>query len=269
MAKADVLWDEDVRLLASLWRELAEVPAAQADVALHHCLTRLASYVGACNASWVVSQCLVAPGSAQDKVRGWRVRLAEHLHCRDERQQMARRLMKAMAEGERDPFVAAIVSNSGQTRSALRRDLLEETVWQQSWIVREALAGECINDRLVGSFSATPGCEAHLVLDRRRGERPFGERERAMLELFMHGSVAFQREQLLVRGLLDARAALSARERDVLVLLLSDASEKDIAQELGLGTRTVHQHAVRLYAKFGVRGRIGLMALWLRQAARI
>ncbi len=50
----------------------------------------------------------------------------------------------------------------------------------------------------------------------------------------------------------------------MLALLLSDATEKEIAWRLGIGHRTMHQHAEAIYAKLGVRGRIGLMALWLR-----
>lgn len=50
----------------------------------------------------------------------------------------------------------------------------------------------------------------------------------------------------------------------MLALLLTDANEKEIARRLGIGHRTVHQHAEAIYAKLGVRGRVGLMALWLR-----
>lgn len=255
-----------MHLLATLWRELAEAPAAEGDEALRHCLTRLASHIGASNATWVAAGRENA--AAGDAMSGWRIRAAEHLHYRDERQQMARALAGALAAGEADPFVAAIAHRAGRTRCHLRHELVDDAVWQKSWIVREALADERIDDRLSGCFVAAPGCEAHLILDRRRGERPFGERERDLLGFFLLGSAAFQRELLLARGLLGAQAPLSARERDVLSLLLTDASEKDIARRLGIGYRTVHQHAANLYAKFGVRGRVGLMALWLRQPRR-
>lgn len=266
MKPTGMLRDADMRLLATLWRELAEAPAAQGDAALRHCLARLASHVGASNATWVAAGCEDA--AATDAMAGWRIRAAEHLHCREERQKMARTLVGALAAGEVEPYTSAMVRDAGRTRSHLRHELVDDAVWQKSWIVREALADERIDDRLSGSFTAAPGCEAHLILDRRRGERPFGERERDLLGFFLLGSAAFQRELLLARGLLGAQAPLSARERDVLAQLLSDASEKDIARRLGIGYRTVHQHAANLYAKFGVRGRVGLMALWLRQPRR-
>lgn len=266
MKPMGILRDADMRLLAALWRELAEAPAAQCDAALRHCLARLASHIGASNATWVAAGREGA--AAGDAMSGWRIRAAEHLHCRDERQKMARALAGALEAGEVEPYAGAIVRDAGRTRCQLRHELLDDTVWRRSWIVREALADERIDDRLNGAFTVTPDCETHLVLDRRHGERPFGEHERNLLGFFLLGSTAFQRELLLARGLLGAQAPLSARERDVLAQLLSDASEKDIARRLGIGYRTVHQHAANLYAKFGVRGRVGLMALWLRQPRR-
>ncbi len=251
-----------MQLLAGLWRELADAPAAQCDEALRHCLVRLAHHIGASNATWVAAG---REGvAARDAMSGWRIRAAEHLHCREERQRMASALAGSLAGGQVEPYAGAIVRDAGRTRCRLRRELVDDAVWHGSWIVREALADERIDDRLGGTFAAAPDCEAHLVLDRRRGERPFSERERDLLAFFMLGSATFQRELLLARGLLGAQAPLSARERDVLRLLLSDACEKEIARRLGIGYRTVHQHAASLYAKFGVRGRVGLMALWLR-----
>ena len=85
-----------------------------------------------------------------------------------------------------------------------------------------------------------------------------------MLCFFLLGSRAFQRELLLSRGLVEASSPFSMRERDVLKLLLTDASEKEVARHLGIGYRTAHQHAASIYAKLGVRGRMGLMAHWLR-----
>lgn len=266
MKSSGALKNADMRLLTTLWRELTEAPAAEGDAALRHCLARLASHIGASNAVWVASSRETA--ATTNAMAGWRIRVAEHLHCRDERQQMARALTGALAAGESDPFVDAIVRNAGRTRCHLRHELVDDAVWHGSWFVREALADERIDDRLSGSFAAAPGCEAHLALDRRRGERPFGERERDLLGFFLVGSATFQRELLRARGLLGAEAPLSAREHDVLRLLLSDACEKEIAQRLNIGHRTVHQHAASLYAKFGVRGRVGLMALWLRQPRR-
>lgn len=49
--------------------------------------------------------------------------------------------------------------------------------------------------------------------------------------------------------------ALSRRERDVLALLVTGATNREIAAELFLGPDTVKKHASSLYRKLGVRNR--------------
>lgn len=61
-------------------------------------------------------------------------------------------------------------------------------------------------------------------------------------------------------------ASLRARERETLELLLTGASEKQIAASLGISTHTVHQYVKRLYRYLGVTSRAQLMAACLKQA---
>src|SRR5690606_16477545 len=252
----------DMRRVAALWRDLADAPAAECDAALRHCMARLQTLVGACNATWVgVNRQRPA---ADDPLGGWRIREVDYLHHRDRRMVFARELSERLRAGQHDPCVGAIVRGAGHTRSHLREELVPAAIWRESWIVREALAEERIGDRLAGAHSVSRHSESHLVLDRAHGDRPFGARERDLLQFFLLGSRSFHRELLLSRGLIDASAPFSPRERDVLRLLLTDAGEKEIARVLNIGHRTVHQHAASIYAKLGVRGRQGLMAQWLR-----
>ena len=71
--------------------------------------------------------------------------------------------------------------------------------------------------------------------------------------------------QMLNRGLLHATAPLASYELKVLQLLLTDATEKQIAERLGLAVSTTHSYVTSIFRKFGVRGRAGLMSLWLNQ----
>lgn len=75
--------------------------------------------------------------------------------------------------------------------------------------------------------------------------------------------------QMLNRGLLHATAPLAPYELKVLQLLLTDATEKQIAERLGLAVSTTHSYVTSIFRKFGVRGRAGLMSLWLNQHASI
>lgn len=61
------------------------------------------------------------------------------------------------------------------------------------------------------------------------------------------------------------QARLAPHESRVLQLLLTEAAEKQIAEQLGLATSTTHSYITGVYRKFGVRGRAGLMSLWLKE----
>jgi DNA-binding NarL/FixJ family response regulator len=51
------------------------------------------------------------------------------------------------------------------------------------------------------------------------------------------------------------RSELSAREREVLLLLTTGATNREIAEALHVSAETVKKHAAALYRKLGVRNR--------------
>jgi PAS domain S-box-containing protein len=59
-------------------------------------------------------------------------------------------------------------------------------------------------------------------------------------------------------------AQLAPHERKVLAMLLTEATEKQIAERLGLAVSTTHSYITGIFRKYGVRGRAGLMSLWLK-----
>jgi DNA-binding NarL/FixJ family response regulator len=61
------------------------------------------------------------------------------------------------------------------------------------------------------------------------------------------------------------RDGLSKRLRETLSLLLDGGSEKEVAQELGLSTRTVHEYIVMIYKHFRVSSRAQLLAYFIRR----
>ncbi|MFX1767850.1 PAS domain S-box protein [Paraburkholderia sp. A1RI-2L] len=64
-------------------------------------------------------------------------------------------------------------------------------------------------------------------------------------------------------GPVNEQGILAPYERRVLKLLLTEATEKQIAERLGLAVSTTHSYITGIYRKFGVRGRAGLMSRWL------
>jgi len=68
---------------------------------------------------------------------------------------------------------------------------------------------------------------------------------------------------MLSHGLMVAKAPLTPTEQKVLQLLLTGATEKSIARQIGLADSTTHQHVVAIFRKYGVKSRAALMSLWL------
>jgi len=62
-------------------------------------------------------------------------------------------------------------------------------------------------------------------------------------------------------------AGLAPHERKVLELLLTEATEKQIAERLSLAVSTTHSYITGIFRKYGVRSRAGLMSLWLKQVS--
>lgn len=72
-------------------------------------------------------------------------------------------------------------------------------------------------------------------------------------------------DHLISAALLDV---LEPYEQKVLLLLLTAASENQIARRLGLTASTTQAHITSIFRKLGVRGRMGLMSLCLRGLER-
>ena len=62
-----------------------------------------------------------------------------------------------------------------------------------------------------------------------------------------------------------ARDDLTAREREVLRLVVEGLANKQIAQRLGIGEKTIKTHVSRVLAKLGVEDRTQAAVLAIRE----
>lgn len=93
-------------------------------------------------------------------------------------------------------------------------------------------------------------------------EKPFNDNQIVDLALkAIAAHVATEAEAAARRDLAARRATLSAREEEVMRLMLTGALNKQIAVALGIAMRTVEVHRGRVLAKMGVRNAIELAAL--------
>jgi DNA-binding NarL/FixJ family response regulator len=78
-------------------------------------------------------------------------------------------------------------------------------------------------------------------------------------ELASHASGAYRRLEASV-----SRLRLTPRQSQVLALIASGLSDKEVAERLGLAHRTVRTHVDRLLREHGLRSRTEAVAAWLR-----
>jgi DNA-binding CsgD family transcriptional regulator len=123
-----------------------------------------------------------------------------------------------------------------------------------------------IADRIMVSFPLTPDHGSFFLIDRfqtKPRRRLFTLREASLAGRAIHGAPHLHRRLFLGNGLLMADKLLSPMERQILQGLLTRLTEKQIAASTGQKLGTLHRYVTTLYARFGVKSRPSLMALWL------
>jgi len=243
----------DLHAVQKLWRELSAFPASKSDDAMSWCLAGITRIIGGTNITWIeAGREFGAP--ANDPLGGWRPSTQKSLHQASEDRKRRAVVMHYMNAGVFDPLTVGVTAGAGATRAHLRKELVDDRTWSKSWIYNEVLRPSHVAEMLVGAQAVSPSRESYICIDRGMGDPPFGARERNLLQLILSGCPALHREVIRSTGRDGKAGRLSARERQVLSLLLTDLSEKQIAGQLGIGWRTTHEYTVSILRKFGVRG---------------
>lgn len=96
-------------------------------------------------------------------------------------------------------------------------------------------------------------------------EKPFNDNQIVDLALRAVELHQSRTEESSTRAGLAARlATLSEREREVMALILDGQLNKQIADRLGIATRTVEVHRARVLQKTGARNSVELARIWAR-----
>jgi DNA-binding CsgD family transcriptional regulator len=248
-----------------LWDELADFPAAETDAALTHLMRTLCGWLRADDALWIGGVRLLHDTSARrDGQHGWRGRVLRRLVPPSP--ELVARSLQAMREQDTDPGLTTrvITARAGQFRVYRLRDgFIDFEAFRRTPHYHTFYKGMGINDRLWALFPLNADTESCFVFDHVGSKRRFSRADAALVEHVLRAIRWFHRKLMLSHGLGVADAPLSPTQRTLLARLLTDMTEREIAETMGLRPGTVHQYAVRLYQRFGVKGRAGLMALWL------
>ncbi|MGY6272024.1 response regulator transcription factor [Achromobacter denitrificans] len=244
-----------------LWDELSDFDAGHADAARKHLQDRLCGMVGAWNSTWGGAFRIEPGPEGDDPLQGWRVATTQLLHPFEapEADGPFKELQDRWNTREIDPSFLLPMREVGKFRTyGHRRDMPAE--WFDGPVYHNYSARFGTVDSVWVGFPINRDAESHFGFYSRR---IFSEQDVALLAYALRGIKWFHRQLMLTSGPLVARKPLTPTERKVLKLLLTKASEKVMAEQLGLAESTTHQHVVSLFRKFAVRSRAELMSLWL------
>jgi DNA-binding CsgD family transcriptional regulator len=242
---------DDVRALFKLAGEVHEITGT-GGCAVGHVLAGLSRIVGA----EVGVHCLVQRlcSSTPPTVAAY----SDHGWSEGERRRMLDYYLAT--SGFEDPVLSTLARARGpETHVTVRRsDVVTSRAWYASTLHHELHRPGGLDDVVISVHRlAGEGLNA-LVLKRAAGATPFSVEQRELLHLFWSEfDWVFRTESGPPKGVVDG---LTPREQETRSLLLTDASEKEIAARLGLSPHTVHEYVKRLYKKLGVSSRAALMA---------
>lgn len=249
-----------------LWDELAAFPSAEIDRAWRHLARTIAKWVQADMVYWVGTvRFLHGEQATQDILHGWRTKVVDFLDPPTEEAQLAAR--REMDNRMHDPGMTTIASlrGSGVFRvNRLHEGFVDMDEFRQTDYYRANYLDLGIHDELSVACPVSPETEAYFVFNRRETEGRFSEAEAELAGFALRGLSWFHRQMFFSHGLLVAQEPLTPTQREVLRLLLSEKTEKEIAAELGQSFHTTHTHVKDIFRKYNVKSRAGLMAVWLR-----
>jgi DNA-binding CsgD family transcriptional regulator len=281
---------KSVQAVYALWDELAAFPAGEIEAALRHLFGWLGEWVGADNVIWIGSvRILRGAGAKRDPFCGWRLRTRFAMHpdskeyaklraayyntehyakaaiTRPEGRDRNRALLHSGMTGR------AMMALAGKFRvHRLRDGWVDFATFEKTEHYDRYYRDQGISDRMHVGFPLNADAESIFMIDRRkpggRGRATFTDREAAMVEMALRGIREFHRRLFLDRGLLMGATPLTALQQRIVRGLLTKMTEKELALEMGQQPRTLHKYVTSLYARYGVKGRTGLMALWLGQS---
>ena len=248
-----------------LWDELADQPLSEGRVAIDLLFSRIAGWIGADDAFWIgIARVQDAVHADRDILHGWRLRAAERWITKPEYNQEF--IRKVLAHMERDPGLSTrkVISEAGRFRSYRLRDgFIDFEAFRRTPQYQMYFQKGGITDRIWCVFPVNEDAESLFCFDRIRRRSRFTDEHEMLVARALRGIKWFHRQLLLNHGLLVGRTPLSPAHRRLLPHLLSDKSEKEIADTLGLSRATTHKYVTDIFRSFNVSNRAGLITLWM------
>lgn len=252
--------------LQHIWRQLADDLTGVADSALLNFLNNLCKLFEGVDCQWYAGRRDVTPSdvfSLEIFAGWWIVDILKIKPATGSHEVIQKLFFELIKKHGHDPLTMHAIKNAGKTRVHLRQDSVNDETWDQHWKYRhflEPIYG--VKERMHAIYTLNDDSEIYILIDRAPDQPVFNEDDRALAYIAISGAVQLHRRLFFERGLLPpANKILAPRQKETFQLLLTDLSEKEIAQKLGVGTATAHQYIAGLYTIFRVRGRSGFLSL--------
>lgn len=244
-----------------LWDRLAEWPAARSEQALQFLLEGISELIDADHSYWLSALRMAEPETA-DPMLGWRPGPA--FYCREQPidQQSYRRAVKEIETGDVGESTYNHVRGAGHFRATLLRDHVSAAFFDSAHY-RAYYQAAGIADTLFVVAPVNCDTEVYFCFNRFEGQPPFAQSQVDIASYALRSLKWFHKQVLLSHGLLIAETPLTPTEKRVMKQLLTDLTEKQIADKLGQKVDTTHKHVTAIYRKFNVNSRAALMAAWL------
>lgn len=162
-----------------------------------------------------------------------------------------------------DPFNRSIAKKGLSTLR--RQDLLSNSEWYTDPHI-EGLKSLSL-DGVMASVRTLREQQITLVARRNWGETDYSEQEREVLDCIADCFKWFFLD-LEEHNYFGSPIKVPSRFERIMDGLMRGLSEKEIAEEVCLSSRTVHKYVQELFRYFGVNSRPKLMALWTRYPGR-
>lgn len=242
-----------------LWDDMAQFEAAHTERAMMHLLDRVSEMIGAQNAYWMGAMRITE--AETDPLRGWRPGIIRYWKPLPQNDRYTEKRLRTILKGQLDESVVAQAKLAGTFRAHRLRDIVSPA-WFDGPIYQNYL-DRGIHDSLTVGIPLNAMTESYYGFLRMRPDDPFTAAQVQLAAYTMRGLVWFHRQVLLAHGIGSANRPLTPTERKVTALLLTDKTESEIADELGVTSATAHTYVRDVLQKFGAKGRAGLTALWL------
>ena len=270
-----VFFDGDTQdRIHTLWDELADFDASQAEAARNHLLSGICALIDAQNASWIGAVRLAGakPDGAQagevmpdDPAAGWRPRMIRQLHPSARLGSLTKEQTELLEAGSVDESIIANVRGAGRFRVHLLSELVSPA-WFEGTYYRAFYLGAGTRDTIWAAVPVNADAESYFGFSRGVDRPPFGAAEKATVAAALRGLRWFHRQQMLSEGLGVASVPLTPLEQQVLGGLLQGQGDKQIAAAQNQSEHTTREYVQRILRKYGVSSRTTLMALWLGKA---